>query len=75
MRQYYLKPKRGSSNNSQALFLAAGVVTGLAGYSVYFLSKRVLFLLLLLLLLLFRNLPLFSIRWLYSSLWRTQFVV
>ena len=53
VRHYYRNPKRGSSNNSQALFVAAGVVTGLVGCSVYFLGKRVLLLLLLLLLLLF----------------------
>ena len=39
VRHYYLKPRRSSNSNSQALFLAAGVVTGLFGCSVYFLGK------------------------------------
>ena len=39
IRHYYLKPKPSSSDRSQSLFLAAGVVTGLLGCSVYFLGK------------------------------------
>ena len=39
VRHYYLKPRRSSNSNSQALLLAAGVVTGLFGCSVYFLGK------------------------------------
>ena len=47
VRHYYLKPRRSSNSKSQALLLAAGVVTGLFGCSVYFLGKCLLLLLLL----------------------------
>ncbi|KAI6659248.1 Mitochondrial import inner membrane translocase subunit TIM50-A-like [Oopsacas minuta] len=38
-RHYYLKPKRVSNKNSQALILATGVVTGIFGFSIYVLGR------------------------------------